>query len=125
MHLVPFSLSLVGPYYQAYLVSVQKPTSQLVPEIVGAPSRSIGLLKAIQLASLVINRVRPNQIAQDACLWYLPVPHHFIDVLHRIDLLGDAPMDAEKVVVDECRNGKVVEKVHHCIVDVLIVLDQT
>jgi hypothetical protein len=45
--------------------------------------------------------------------------------VYALDVGGDAAVDAEELAVDDGGEGEVVEEVHHCVVDLLVVLGET
>ena len=59
----------------------------------------------------VLIGIRPQQIAQQARVRYVSRPHNTLNLLHVLQLRGEAAMHAEDLLVDDRGNGQAVEAI--------------
>lgn len=82
----------------------------------------VGLDQRLQLPSVVVHWVGPHEVTEYACFGDLLAPVYLLYVRDCGYFCGDSPVHAEELLVDDGREGELIEKVHDAVVHLLVVL---
>ena len=102
--IIPLHDQLMRPSNQRQTIVMIKRLADILPKRVPSSSRT-------NAPPTPIIRIRPQQIAHGPFVRDLLYPVQRADVVQRVDTRGEAAVQAEDLVVDERRQGQVVEEV--------------
>jgi hypothetical protein len=105
VHFVSLQLSLVSPDHRQQLIFPEKFGSCFRAKEERAASHLVCFVKAFSISAVVLDWVRPQNISEESCSWWLFHSLDVVEVLQRFQVWRDASVYCQELVVDQSADG--------------------